>query len=67
MKQQPVRRKPSAKRGQQIAELRSAIEAAIDWQQLPVVNSIELFQSIKIFLSDQGYKCFNIPKSMQGP
>jgi GTPase SAR1 family protein len=40
----------SAKEGTNIAELCSAIEKAIDWEQLPKVTSTELFQRIRTFL-----------------
>jgi class 3 adenylate cyclase len=42
----------SAKEGWQIAELRAAIESAIDWGELPVVTSTTLFAAIKAFLLD---------------
>lgn len=40
----------SAKEGQNIAELVTAIKNAIDWEMLPKVTSTDLFQSIKAFL-----------------
>jgi class 3 adenylate cyclase/GTPase SAR1 family protein len=40
----------SAKEGWQIQELKTAIERAIPWGDLPVVTSSELFASIKAFL-----------------
>jgi len=43
----------SAKEGWQIAELKSAIEGAIDWDALPMVSSSALFDSIKQFLLEE--------------
>jgi GTPase SAR1 family protein len=43
----------SAKEGWQIAELKKAIQKAIDWEVLPKVSSTELFQRIKAFLVKQ--------------
>ncbi|HEX5734746.1 MAG TPA: TIR domain-containing protein [Blastocatellia bacterium] len=40
----------SAKEGQNINRLASAICSAIDWEALPIVSSTQLFQSIKSFL-----------------
>lgn len=40
----------SAKEGKNTAELKNAIQGAIDWEALPTVNSTELFQRIKNFL-----------------
>ena len=40
----------SAKEGWQIPELKTAVENAIAWDSLPMVNSPELFASIKAFL-----------------
>jgi TIR domain/Ras family len=43
----------SAKEGWQITELKGAIEAAIDWDALPMVSSSVLFDSIKQFLLEE--------------
>jgi WD40 repeat protein len=43
----------SAKEGWQVAELKSAIEGAIDWDALPMVSSSVLFDSIKQFLLEE--------------
>jgi hypothetical protein len=43
----------SAKEGWQITELKSSIEAAIDWDALPMVSSSVLFDSIKQFLLEE--------------
>ena len=43
----------SAKQGQNIAELRAALCAAIDWSRLPRVASNRLFQDIKAFIVKQ--------------
>jgi WD40 repeat protein len=43
----------SAKEGWQIAELREAIRAGIDWESRPHVSSNELFQAIKQFFIEQ--------------
>jgi small GTP-binding protein len=40
----------SAKEGRNIGELREAIQAAIDWEQLPKVTSPEVFGRIKAYL-----------------
>jgi len=42
----------SAKEGWKIPELKAAIEGGIEWPELPVVTSNELFTSIKAFLLD---------------
>lgn len=42
--------KTSAKEGWHIKELRTAIEQAIDWKNLPEVSSSQLFADIKSFL-----------------
>jgi len=42
----------SAKEGWQIAELREAMLAAIDWQRLPTVSSNELLEEIRTFVLD---------------
>src|SRR5262249_6207853 len=42
--------KTSAKEGWDIAELRSAIEQAIQWESLPPVSSPKLFADIRSFL-----------------
>jgi len=44
------RRETSAKEGWQVAELKEAIEAGIDWDALPMVSSNVLFEEIKQFL-----------------
>ena len=44
--------KTSAKEGWQIKELRTAIEQAIPWENLPEVSSSQLFADIKSFLLD---------------
>jgi WD40 repeat protein len=46
----------SAKEGTNVAQLRSAIGASIDWENLPKVTSTELFNNIKTFLIDQKQK-----------
>jgi GTPase SAR1 family protein len=43
----------SAKEGWNVAELAEAVRKAIDWNELPKVNSSELFQSIKAFLLEE--------------
>ena len=43
----------SAKEGRNIAALIQAIQGAIDWTQLPWVQSSELFQRIKTFLVEE--------------
>jgi GTPase SAR1 family protein len=43
----------SAKEGLHIPELRNAIEAAIDWDALPMVSSSALFDTIKQFLLEE--------------
>ncbi|GCE15964.1 TIR domain-containing protein [Tengunoibacter tsumagoiensis] len=45
--------KTSAKSGENIPELRQAIIDAIQWQDIPPVNSTELFQQIKGFLLEE--------------
>jgi len=42
----------SAKEGWQIGELRTAIERAIPWDELPTVTSSELFATMKSYLLD---------------
>ena len=42
--------KTSAKEGWEVKELRAAIEKAVQWEQLPVVSSSQLFADIKSFL-----------------
>jgi WD40 repeat protein/class 3 adenylate cyclase len=44
--------KTSAKEGWQVKELRTAIEQAIAWEDLPEVSSSQLFADIKSFLLD---------------
>jgi WD40 repeat protein len=43
----------SAKEGEGIAELRTEIEAAIDWNALPKISSTGLFDSIRLFLQEK--------------
>jgi WD40 repeat protein/class 3 adenylate cyclase/GTPase SAR1 family protein len=44
--------KTSAKEGWEVKELRSSIEQAISWEDLPEVSSSQLFADIKSFLLD---------------
>ncbi len=43
----------SAKEGWEVAELRQAVLAAIDWSRIPVVTSSTLFAAAKSFVLDQ--------------